>query len=49
MLFMDKLYTLSNPKNNTSPKKETLDLILQFAACYKTVSTKNGRVAYIAN
>lgn len=46
---MDKLYTLASTKNLPTPKKVTLDVILQFAASYKTLRTKNGRVDYVAN
>lgn len=46
---MDKLYTLPKSQNTPLPKKETLQLITQFAAAYTPCITKNGVIEFVIN
>lgn len=46
---MDKLYTLPKSQNTPSPKKETLQLITQFAAAYTPLITKKEVIELVAN
>ena len=46
---MDKLYTLSFSKNIPAPSKESLHLIMQFAAAYELLESRNTSMDFIAN
>lgn len=46
---MDKLYSLPISQNTPSPKKETLELIMQYAAAYTPIITKKGLIELVSN
>jgi len=46
---MDKLYSLSFPKNTVAPSKETLRFIMQFAAVYDPIEISKTSMDFIAN
>lgn len=47
--LMDKLYSLSFPKNTAAPSKETLRFIVQFAAAYEPIKIRKTSTGFIAN
>jgi len=46
---MDKLYSLPSLNNTLSPKKETLQFIMQFAAAYQPIEGDVTALDFIAN
>jgi len=46
---MDKLYSLSLPKNIAAPSKEALRFIVQYAAAYEPIKIRKTSTDFIAN
>jgi len=46
---MDKLYSLPSLNNTLTPKKETLQFIMQFAAAYESIAGDATALDFIAN